>query len=194
MGRYRPVSTQRDFDRVKRDVERQNRHSQPASTREDRFESRRHEQRENKRERQSSRHAPRQMREEMPQKEKSQGFFSRKISNYRNRNSPENRSKRISEMRLVAQEENLKTQIHLAKEKRGGGILTKIVTAGQSRSTGRSSGRRSSRSSSWNPGGNVGHSDVGMGLNDLFGTGSGNTSQRSSKKNMQRDGLSELFG
>lgn len=131
---------------------------------------------------QAENHAPKQMKE---------GFLSK----FRNRNSPERRKERILNLELEAKEESLKTNIHKSKEARGGSGWGKMFV-GESSPT--RSSKRSSRKSYHVPDAYQGLSqgDMGssVGLNEMFGTGSGFSNKKSSRSKPVRDGLSEMFG
>jgi len=138
---------------------------------------------------QAARHAPQQM--------KKGGLFS----SFRDRNSPENRQKRISELNLKAQEERAKTDVWKAKQARGGGFGAKALfgSGDSSFGFGGSPPKKSSRGYSNVPPAYSGYSQRDMsfsGLNDLFG-GSGQSDYTPKrKKSVQRrsDGLNDMFG
>lgn len=133
---------------------------------------------------QAEQHAPQQMKE---------GFFSR----FKNRNSPERRKERISNLELEAKEESLKTNIHKSKQARGGSGMGNMFFGDAPKSSSRSSGKRRSKGYGHVPDAYQGMSQSDMsssvGLNEMFGTGS-QTKKSSRRSQPKSDGLSDMFG
>lgn len=110
--------------------------------------------------------------------------FAKKIEHYKQRNTPERRRERITNMALEAREEELKTKIYRSKQARGGSTIQKIITGGgyQTSSRRSSGGRTRKAMRSSRPPSIRDNYQPYQGMDDLFGTGNSQITRMTKQK------------
>ena len=134
------------------------------------------------------------------------GIIKKKLQNYKERNSDENREKRIKSHKLELQEEQYKTKIHKVKRQRGGIIdkLSQNAGAYPPQSYGLGDPRKGAGSNAMGLGageydglGKIDGKGEFRGMNSLFGYGEERKQKRTRKKSVKErrpySGMDDLF-